>query len=477
MSRTQLLELGARRGRRRRDRRRGQRRRLRLGAQVDAGAGTLSRATRCGRRGEDHASGRAARGPRDGAPSTPRSTSARRARPARTSHAARTLAGRGEDESRPGRAAPPSPTPGASSSRSAPRRSRPPPAGIDADRRRAPSSTRLPSARRGTEVVLVSSGAIAAGLAPLGLAARPRDLATQQAAASVGQGLLVHRYTEAFARHGITVGQVLLTADDVTRRTHYRNAQRTLDRAARARRAAGRQRERHRRHRRRSGSATTTGWPRSSRTSCTPTCWCCSPTSTALYDGDPRAAAAHAGSPTSAAPPTSTASPSGDAAAAGRHRRHGDQGRGGPDRDRRRHPGRADVAPRTPPRRSPASPSAPVPRRPAAPVRPGCSGSRTRPSRAGAPRARRRRRPRRRRAPRLAAARRHHRRSTATSTRATRSTLSTKAATRRPRSGQLRRPPSSRRCSAARPRELARELGARTNARSSTATTCPAPPD
>ena len=80
----------------------------------------------------------------------------------------------------------------------------------------------------GREVVLVSSGAIAAGLGPLGLSRRPRDLATQQAAASVGQGLLVHRYTDSFARHGITVGQVLLTTDDVVRRGHYRNAQRTL---------------------------------------------------------------------------------------------------------------------------------------------------------------------------------------------------------------------------------------------------------
>src|SRR6266702_7028545 len=90
------------------------------------------------------------------------------------------------------------------------------------------------AARRveGTEVVLVSSGAIAAGLAPMGLRSRPRDLATQQAAASVGQGLLVHRYTEAFARHGRTVGKVLLTADDLVRRTHYRNAFRTLDRNA-----------------------------------------------------------------------------------------------------------------------------------------------------------------------------------------------------------------------------------------------------
>lgn len=80
----------------------------------------------------------------------------------------------------------------------------------------------------GQEIVLVSSGAIASGLAPLGLGRRPRDLATQQAAASVGQGVLVHRYTESYARHGLTVGQVLLTADDVVRRGHYRNAQRTL---------------------------------------------------------------------------------------------------------------------------------------------------------------------------------------------------------------------------------------------------------
>ena len=86
------------------------------------------------------------------------------------------------------------------------------------------------AAARDAEVVLVSSGAIAAGLAPLGLARRPRDLATQQAAASVGQSLLVQQYAGSFARHGRTVGQVLLTADDVVRRSHYRNAQTTLGR-------------------------------------------------------------------------------------------------------------------------------------------------------------------------------------------------------------------------------------------------------
>ena len=100
--------------------------------------------------------------------------------------------------------------------------------GIDPARVRALVETLAKVRARGAEVVLVSSGAIAAGLAPLGLVRRPRDLATQQAAASVGQGLLVHRYTEEFARHGQTVGQVLLTVDDVTRRSHYRNAYRTF---------------------------------------------------------------------------------------------------------------------------------------------------------------------------------------------------------------------------------------------------------
>ncbi|WP_099048180.1 glutamate 5-kinase [Streptomyces thermolilacinus] len=79
------------------------------------------------------------------------------------------------------------------------------------------------------EIVLVSSGAIAAGLAPLGLDRRPKDLARQQAAASVGQGLLVARYTASFARYGARVGQILLTSDDMSRRAHYRNAYRTLE--------------------------------------------------------------------------------------------------------------------------------------------------------------------------------------------------------------------------------------------------------
>ncbi|MGW5093320.1 glutamate 5-kinase [Streptomyces nodosus] len=113
--------------------------------------------------------------------------------------------------------------------------------GLDADRvdalvdvlakhRGAPPSPDEGGRRTGgKEIVLVSSGAIAAGLAPLGLRRRPRDLARQQAAASVGQGLLVARYTASCARHGIRVGQVLLTSDDTSRRAHHRNASRTLD--------------------------------------------------------------------------------------------------------------------------------------------------------------------------------------------------------------------------------------------------------
>jgi glutamate 5-kinase len=84
--------------------------------------------------------------------------------------------------------------------------------------------------RAGSDVVVVSSGAIAAGIAPLGLSARPKDLATKQAAASVGQLALAHAWGTSFRRYGRAVGQVLLTAGDFSRREHHRNAQRTLDR-------------------------------------------------------------------------------------------------------------------------------------------------------------------------------------------------------------------------------------------------------
>ncbi len=77
--------------------------------------------------------------------------------------------------------------------------------------------------------VLVSSGAIAAGLEPLGLARRPKSVARMQAAAAVGQGALMSGYTRAFAGHGLIAAQVLLTQDDFVRRRHFVNAQRTFE--------------------------------------------------------------------------------------------------------------------------------------------------------------------------------------------------------------------------------------------------------
>ena len=88
------------------------------------------------------------------------------------------------------------------------------------------------AARRiaGQEVILVSSGAVAAGMTPLGMRRRPHDLASQQAAASVGQGLLLASYTAELAGYGLNAAQVLLTVEDMMRRVQHRNAQRTLHR-------------------------------------------------------------------------------------------------------------------------------------------------------------------------------------------------------------------------------------------------------
>ena len=74
----------------------------------------------------------------------------------------------------------------------------------------------------GGNIVLVSSGAIAAGFGPLGFESRPTDVATQQATASVGQGLLMAQYEMAFGRYGIRVGQLLITAEDTMQPRQYR---------------------------------------------------------------------------------------------------------------------------------------------------------------------------------------------------------------------------------------------------------------
>ena len=84
--------------------------------------------------------------------------------------------------------------------------------------------------RKGISCVLVSSGAIAAGLEPLGLKRKPGDIPSLQAVASVGQGVLMHAYQRAFARRKMKVGQVLLTQDDFIRRKGYLNARAALTR-------------------------------------------------------------------------------------------------------------------------------------------------------------------------------------------------------------------------------------------------------
>jgi glutamate 5-kinase len=81
---------------------------------------------------------------------------------------------------------------------------------------------------RGSEIVLVSSGAIAAGLEPLGMSSRPTDIAQQQAAASVGQSQLMAAYNQAFAQYGLHTAQVLLTKEDLSRKTSFDNALQTF---------------------------------------------------------------------------------------------------------------------------------------------------------------------------------------------------------------------------------------------------------
>ncbi|MGV3114869.1 glutamate 5-kinase [Corynebacterium freneyi] len=83
---------------------------------------------------------------------------------------------------------------------------------------------------KGSDLILVSSGAVASGMGPLGLSSRPTDLATKQAAAAVGQVRLAQEWARSFARFGRTTAQVLLTSADAGDRPRARNAQRTIDR-------------------------------------------------------------------------------------------------------------------------------------------------------------------------------------------------------------------------------------------------------
>ncbi len=83
--------------------------------------------------------------------------------------------------------------------------------------------------QRGLEVALVSSGAVASGMGRLGLQTRPRSVAELQALAAVGQNLLMHTYEGLFKKHGVLIGQVLLTAEDILdSRRRYLNLKNTF---------------------------------------------------------------------------------------------------------------------------------------------------------------------------------------------------------------------------------------------------------
>lgn len=83
---------------------------------------------------------------------------------------------------------------------------------------------------RGVECILVSSGAVAAGMAKLHLKERPKDIVGKQATSAVGQGLLIEKYSYFFEKYNLTCAQILLSRIDLVESSHYRNAQNTMDR-------------------------------------------------------------------------------------------------------------------------------------------------------------------------------------------------------------------------------------------------------
>ncbi|MFZ5755017.1 MAG: glutamate 5-kinase [Bacillota bacterium] len=81
---------------------------------------------------------------------------------------------------------------------------------------------------QGREVILVTSGAVGAGMGKMGLSERPKTMPEKQALAAIGQGILMHMYEKLFGEYGETVAQVLLTKDDIAHRERYLNGRNTL---------------------------------------------------------------------------------------------------------------------------------------------------------------------------------------------------------------------------------------------------------
>lgn len=103
------------------------------------------------------------------------------------------------------------------------------PQGINRDRLRSLAGEICALHASGTQVVVVSSGAVAAGMARLGLNERPKTVPQRQAAAAVGQIDLMALYVEYFALHKTQVAQILLTHDDLANRSRYLNARHTIE--------------------------------------------------------------------------------------------------------------------------------------------------------------------------------------------------------------------------------------------------------
>lgn len=75
--------------------------------------------------------------------------------------------------------------------------------------------------KHGKKIILVTSGAVAAGIAELGVPPRPNDIIFQQVAAATGQSIIMSKYRELFRKHGLKVAQILLTAEDLSNRVSY----------------------------------------------------------------------------------------------------------------------------------------------------------------------------------------------------------------------------------------------------------------
>src|ERR1700690_4292510 len=100
--------------------------------------------------------------------------------------------------------------------------------GLNMDRIAAIASDIVGVKSAGNEVVIVSSGAVAAGMKKLGLKEKPKDIKLKQAAAAIGQSSLMWAYEKSFGEHNAKVAQVLLTRDDLSHRKRYINSKNTL---------------------------------------------------------------------------------------------------------------------------------------------------------------------------------------------------------------------------------------------------------